>query len=98
VREPQLIALSARLQAALEAAEAWLATTAGPQLEAGARRFALTLGRATAAALLARHAQWSLDELADARPAAAALRFAAAGINMLDDFDPTLARLLADDS
>ncbi|MGH8736811.1 MAG: acyl-CoA dehydrogenase family protein, partial [Burkholderiales bacterium] len=56
-REPQLLALSARLEAAGEAAEAWLAANAGRDemmLEAGARRFALTLGRVTAAALLAR--------------------------------------------
>jgi len=58
----------------------------------------LTLGRSTAAALLSRHAQWSLDHENDRRPLAAALRFAASGINLLADADPALSRLLADDT
>lgn len=101
VREAQLVALSARIQAALEAADAWWRGNAGRDeaaLEAGARRFALTLGRASAAALLARQAQWSLDQERDRRPLAAALRFAAAGINLLHEPDPALSRLLADDA
>ena len=101
VRETELVALSARLQAALEMAEAWWQKKAGsgqPALEAGARRFALTLGRSSAAALLARQAQWSLDHEQDRRPLAAALRFAAAGINLLAEPDTSLSRLLADDS
>lgn len=53
-------------------------------LEADARRLALTLGRALALALLARHAQWSLDQ-GDPRPAAAAKRFARHGVDLLDD-------------
>mgnify|MGYP001548440953 CR=1 FL=1 len=97
-REPQLLALSARLEAAAEAAEAWLAANAGRNeatLEAGARRFALTLGRVTAAALLARQAQWSLEHRKDSAPRAAALRFGAAGVNLLQDFDPALSKLLS---
>ena len=97
-REPQLLALSARLEASAEAAEAWLAANAGRDeglLEAGARRFALTLGRVTGAALLARQAQWSLEHRKDPAPRAAALRFGAAGVNLLQDFDPEFARLLA---
>jgi alkylation response protein AidB-like acyl-CoA dehydrogenase len=101
VREPGLVAISARVQGALELAEAWWQKNAGrdqSQLEAGARRFALTLGRSTAAALLARQAQWSLDHENDRRPFAAVLRFAASGINLLADADTSLSRLLADDS
>jgi alkylation response protein AidB-like acyl-CoA dehydrogenase len=97
-REPQLLALSARLEAAAEVAEAWLAANAGRDeaaLEAGARRFALTLGRVTAAALLARQAQWSLEYRKDPAPRAAALRFGASGFNLLQDFDPELSRLLS---
>jgi alkylation response protein AidB-like acyl-CoA dehydrogenase len=97
-REQQLLALSARLEAAAEAAEAWLAANAGRDeavLEAGARRFALTLGRVTAAALLTRQAQWSLEHRKDPAPRAAALRFGASGINLLQDFDPELSRLLS---
>lgn len=101
VREPGLVAISARVQGALELAEAWWQKNAGrdhSQLEAGARRFALTLGRSTAAALLARQAQWTLDHENDRRPFAAVLRFAASGINLLADADTSHSRLLADDS
>ena len=101
VREAGLAALASRVRAALEAARGWLARHAGGDqaaLETGARRFALTLGRASAAALLARHAQWSLEHERDRRAYAAALRFGAAGIDVLGSFDPELSRLLADDS
>ncbi len=105
VREAPLVALSARIQAALEAAEQWWKANAtregeaaGATLEAGARRFALTLGRCMAAAYLARHAQWALEQEGDRRPLAAAVRFAAAGLNLLDDHDLALSRLLAEDS
>ncbi len=68
----------------LQAAVTWSAsTTADPvRLQADARRFALTLGRATALARLLRQAAWSLQRQ-DGRPAAAALRFARHGINLL---------------
>ncbi|MGQ0547120.1 MAG: acyl-CoA dehydrogenase family protein [Betaproteobacteria bacterium] len=100
MREPGLVALSARIQAALERAEAWWQKNAGSdaaRLESGARRFALTLGRSTAAALLSRHAQWSLEHESERRALAAALRFAASGIDLLADPDPALSRLLADE-
>ncbi|MDT5272331.1 MAG: acyl-CoA dehydrogenase [Acidobacteriota bacterium] len=71
-------------------ADAWLAA-AGREgqasLEAGARRFAMTTGRALALALLTRHAQWSLDEEHDARAVAAARRFALNGIDFISDQD-----------
>ncbi len=101
LREPALAALGRRIRDALGAAHAWFGRQAGRDeatLEADARRFALTLGRATAAALLARHAQWSLDHERDRRAYAAALRFGAAGIDLLGSFDPELSRLLAADS
>ncbi len=53
-------------------------------LEAKARRLSLTLGRALAGALLARHAQWSLDQERDGRARAAACRFASHGVDLLD--------------
>ena len=56
-------------------------------VEAGARRFALTVGRAIELALLARHAQWSLDHEDDTRTATAARRFAYSEIDLIvDDF------------
>jgi hypothetical protein len=63
-------------------------------MEATARRLSLTLGRALAGALLARHAQWSLDHERDGRARAAACRFAAHGLDLLD-LDAPLAESLA---
>jgi hypothetical protein len=89
--------------AALDAvshADVWLASSAREgqtKLEAGARRFALTLGRALALALLARHAQWSLDEEHDARASASARRFAQNGVDLIADADPEDAAALMED-
>lgn len=95
LRDPDLVRISAQAERAVEQAEAWLkkAMKEGQEeLEAGARRFAMTLGRAMELALLAHHAQWSLEhERDDRRTLAAARRFAAQGISML-------AAVNADDS
>ena len=72
----------------LEHAESWWARAreADQQmLEAGARRFAMTLGRTMELALLIKHAQWSMEHEADKRPTAAARLFAASGIDLLND-------------
>jgi len=99
VREPDLIKLSARIEQAAEQAEAWLKDESANlvRLEAGARRFALTLGRTVALARLAQQAQWSLDHEQSRRPLAAAKRYAAHGINLLADMDVEDARMLARD-
>jgi acyl-CoA dehydrogenase len=100
VRDP---ALAAPVRAALHAVERaaeWMrhAGRGGrPALEAGARRFALTLGRVLETALLTHHAQWALDR-GDARPAAAARRLAANGIDLLATPDADDARLLLADA
>jgi acyl-CoA dehydrogenase len=82
-------------------AAAWIeqATGSGPAVaQHGARRFALTLGRAHQAALLAAQAQHDLDVHGDGRGLAVARRFAAAGIDLLEqpgdhlDTDAALAR------
>lgn len=65
-----------------------------PQMEAGGRRFALTLGRTLETVLLASHAQWALDR-GDPRPAAAARRLATNGIDQITLADAEDARLLA---
>lgn len=79
----------------LEHAESWL-TQARKEgqaaLEAGARSFAMTLGRTMELALLIRHAQWSREQQADER--AAARRFAGCGIDLLVARDPDDARVL----
>jgi hypothetical protein len=73
--------------------EAWWAgapARGGALHEAGVRRFALTLGRSLALALLVEHAGWALAR-GDARAAAAARRFAARGVDLLRDDDEPLA-------
>ena len=99
VRHPGLVRFSARVEQTLEAARLWYAEhVSDPRsLEAGARRFALTIGRTVALALLARQAQWSLDHERDERPLAAARRFAAAGTNLIASFDLSDARVLGRD-
>ncbi len=81
-------------QLAVSHAQQWLeqtmqpSTSSGggrPALEAGARRFAMTLGRSLELALLVEHAQWSLDNEQDGRARAAARRFAQAGVDFIID-------------
>jgi acyl-CoA dehydrogenase len=86
--------------AAADHAAAWVSEKGrGPaEIEAGARGFALTLGRALELAALVRHAQWSLDHERDGRARAAAIRFARHGVDRLDEAAPLdEARALADD-
>src|SRR5678816_1029309 len=79
----QRLADAARIaRSALDHATSWLtaAERAGqPTLEAGARRFALTLGRTMELALLIKHAQWSKDHQS-------ARRFASSHIDLITDY------------
>lgn len=95
LREPDLVKISALVERAVERAEAWLQKARGSDMEAGARRFALTLGRAVELALLAGHAQWSLEHEKDQRARSAARRFAAHGVSLLSDVDAADSRRLA---
>jgi acyl-CoA dehydrogenase len=77
-------------RSALDHASSWLvdAMRAGqPALEAGARRFSLTLGRVMEIALLIQHAQWLKDNEDDRRASAAARRFAHSGIDLIGDYN-----------
>ena len=88
VRDSALTDAARITQATLEHAASWLtrAREADQQtLEAGARRFAMTLGRTMELALLINHAQWSDEHEADKRAMAAARLFAASGIDLLSD-------------
>lgn len=88
VRDERLLTAVTTAQHALSHATSWLTQTANREpalLEAGARRFALTIGRALALALLAEHAQWSLDEEGDGRAAIAAQLFAQSGVDVVVD-------------
>ncbi len=70
---------------ALDHATAWIseAMVKPDRLEAGARRFAMTLGRSLEVALLSQHAQWCIDNGHGGRAAAAARRFAANGVDQI---------------
>ncbi|WP_243338716.1 acyl-CoA dehydrogenase family protein [Anaeromyxobacter soli] len=82
-RDPALRPAVEAGRAALEHARAWLGAAAGPALEAGARRFSLTLGRTLELALLVSHAQWCLDHGRGPRAAAAARRLARHGVDLV---------------
>jgi alkylation response protein AidB-like acyl-CoA dehydrogenase len=87
VRDPGLAQPSAAARAGLGHAIAWVrgAMPHGARLEAGARRFAMTLGRSLELGLLAGHAQWCLDHGFGPRTAAAARRFAQRGVDEIVD-------------
>ena len=84
-RHPRLTEPARITRSALDHAESWLSQTSQDPTaqEAGARRFAMTLGRTIELALLIRHAQWSQDQEADSQSISAARRFAASGIDLL---------------
>ncbi len=101
-RDAVLVSAGREATSAVADAEAWLMRAMGADgaqqaLEAGARRFSLTLGRALALALLIEQAQWSLDVENDRRPLAAARRFAQLGVNHIVASDYEEAVALADD-
>jgi alkylation response protein AidB-like acyl-CoA dehydrogenase len=100
-RDPGLIEAGRAAIAALDHADAWLQAigrASGAALEAGARRLALTAGRALELALLVEQAQWSLDHGGDPRPRAAARRFARSAVDLIADADDADdAALLMDD-
>jgi acyl-CoA dehydrogenase len=88
ISDPSLIDLVRITLASLNHALSWLKEARGKNesiLEAGARRFALTIGRTMELALLIRHAQWAKDHDNNLRPAAAARRFAHSGLDLIID-------------
>ena len=88
VQDPRLKHCAETATAALNHAESWWRETQSldrSRLEAGARRFAMTLGRALELALLINQAQWSLDHEHDTRSTASARRFAQSGIDLIVD-------------
>ena len=88
VRDPHLAAAARVANSAMHHATSWLraAERAGePALEAGARRFALTVGRTMELALLIKHAQWSRDHEHAVHSIASAHRFAALGTDLIID-------------
>ena len=99
VRDASLARPVEAARGAFRHAAAWVAE-ALPQperLEAGARRFALTLGRSLELALLAGHAQWCADRAPSHAPRmmAAARRLALEGVDRISDASLDDTRLLA---
>ncbi|MGH7057775.1 MAG: acyl-CoA dehydrogenase family protein [Acetobacteraceae bacterium] len=76
------------VRAAIRHADQWLQGRSGDTdaLQAGALRLATTCTRATAAALLARHADWTHREQNDPSPGDALRRFCAHGLDRIIDF------------
>ncbi len=99
--DEQLVEAGEVAKTAVSHAANWMqqALPAGqPMLEAGARRLALTMGRALSLALLVRHAQWSLDVEKDGRSRAAAIQFAQSGIDQIVSINLAAASALANDT
>jgi acyl-CoA dehydrogenase len=91
LRDPHLVALQGTATDALIAAERWLGEVREGEdeaMEAGARRFALTLGRGLALSLLCRAAQEEIDHPGDRAMLAAARRFARHGVSRVMPVDP----------
>ncbi len=98
--EPSLVAAGQQALSAVDRAGGWLAEAFGrgpAEVEGGARRFALTLGRGLELGLMVRQAQWSLDHEQDRRPLAAVHRFARSRVDQIAPADAEEARLLAND-
>jgi acyl-CoA dehydrogenase len=90
VEAPTLVEAIRPAVQAVRDAIVWLKTAlqeGEEAVQAGARRFAVTLGSALQVLYTARHAQWSLQEEQDGRSAAAAERLAARRINHVADLD-----------
>ena len=96
---PRLIPPMKEAAQALQHAQQWLheAQDDDAQLQGSARRFAYTVGHALEVALTAHHAQWALNQENDGRPAEAAVRLAASGIDHLHPVDPHGAHVLTHD-
>ncbi len=98
-RDPALAEAAGVAAHAVHQALHWLQAHAAdrPALEAGARRFAMTLGRGLALALLVEQAQWSLDNEHDGRTRAAAVRFSRGRIDLIAGSDMADDAALAND-
>jgi len=95
ISEPRLAAAARQAIGALERAALWLESGQDRErLQAGARRLALTLARSLQLALLCEHAQWMIDHGGDRRGYAAALRYSRLPVDLMQEMDPELDRVL----
>jgi acyl-CoA dehydrogenase len=94
VRDERLAAAGTRATAAIEHVVRWVRERSDAvQVQSHARRVAMTIGRALELAFLVEHAQWELDAGGRAT-LAAAVRFAAAPVDLLVEVDAQDSRLL----
>lgn len=85
-KDDRLVGAGRIATAAIEHVGPWLKQHGDAiQVQSHARRVAMTIGRALELALLIEHAQWELDSAASAGGVAAAVRFAAAPVDLLAD-------------
>ncbi|AUX45551.1 acyl-CoA dehydrogenase [Sorangium cellulosum] len=99
VVEPKLAEAETAASRAVSHARAWIKEMNGTDragLEAGARRVALTLGRALELALLVRHAAWAIDRERSRTALAAAVQFTRNGVDCIRDHDPETIEALAE--
>jgi hypothetical protein len=94
VRDERLAAAGAKAVAAIEHVMRWMREHGdAEQVQSHARRIAMTIGRALELAFLVEHARWELESGVRAT-LAAAIRFAAAPVDLLVDIDAQDSRLL----
>ncbi|HKU14996.1 MAG TPA: acyl-CoA dehydrogenase family protein [Steroidobacteraceae bacterium] len=94
-RDERLAAAGAKATAAIEHVAQWLRQHGDAvEMQSHARRIAMTIGRALELAFLVEHAQWELDTAGRRVTLAAAVRFAAAPVDLLVEIDGQESRLL----
>jgi alkylation response protein AidB-like acyl-CoA dehydrogenase len=95
VRDERLTAAGAKAVSAIEHVAQWVRERGDAvQVQSHARRVAMTIGRALELAFLVEHARWELDTAGSRSTLAAAVRFAAAPVDLLVEVDAQDSRLL----
>jgi acyl-CoA dehydrogenase len=95
VPDERLAAAGAKSMAAIEHVVRWVRERGDAvQVQSNARRVAMTIGRALELAFLVEHARWELDATGGRSTVAAAVRFAAAPVDLLAEVDAQDSRLL----
>ena len=95
VSDERLQAAGAKAVAAIEHVMRWVREHSDAvQVQSHARRIAMTIGRALELAFLVEHARWELQSSGSRTTLAAAVRFAAAPVDLLVDIDAQDSRLL----
>jgi acyl-CoA dehydrogenase len=95
VRDERLTVAGAKAVNAIEHVAQWVRERSDAvQVQSHARRVAMTIGRALELAFLVEHAGWELDAAGSRSSLAAAVRFAAAPVDLLVEVDAQDSRLL----